>query len=663
MNRNSLVRAVKTAIDAVVLACAYSMAYGIRFEGRIPADDVELMVYSFPYVLALKQLFLVAHRVPSLTWRYTSLLEARRLLIALVGASTLLLAIKYLGQYWSRHSLTPFYVAIPLGVLLIDLLLSLAGMIGVRVMVRSFGERASRTGAKNRRETRTPTIFIGAGQVGAMVAKEVAGGTDLGIRPIGFVDDDARKVGQLIHGLRVLGTTADLGRIVSERGVRQALITIGQLSGPIVRRVSALCAERKIPTKMIAGIGEMVEGRVGLSAIRDVAIEDLLRRDPVKLDDRAISENLKGVTVLVTGAGGSIGSELCREICRFGPSTLILAEQAENCLFAINRELLCRFPHLNIAPCVADICDKKRMTQIFSRWQPAVVFHAAAHKHVPLMEENAGEAIKNNVFGSCHLADMAHANGVRQFVLISTDKAVKPSSVMGVSKRIAEVYVQALSQRSRTKFVTVRFGNVLGSAGSVIPIFKEQIAKGGPVTVTHPAMRRYFMTISEACQLVLQAASMGRGGEIFILDMGEQIRILDLARDLIQLSGLALEDIEIKFTGVRPGEKLSEELSLTAELVHRTRHPKILIGQRVVQNWRAVRAKIRSLLKVANSSEPSRIFAKLKEIVPEYQPDYSAPSCIAGEGQDTKYGLQPLLPDQDSTRKEHIGTAVMPVVG
>jgi FlaA1/EpsC-like NDP-sugar epimerase len=454
-----------------------------------------------------------------------------------------------------------------------------------------------------------------------------------------------------------------LGRIVSEFGVRQALITIGQLSGPTVRRVTALCAERKIPTKMIAGIGEMVEGRVRLSAIRDVAIEDLLRREPIKLDDQAISDNLRGVTVLVTGAGGSIGSELCREICRFGPSRLVLVEQAENSLFAINRDLSCQFPDLEIAPCIADICDKTRMTQIFSRWRPAVVFHAAAHKHVPLMEENAGEAIKNNVFGTCQLADMAHTQRVRQFVLISTDKAVKPTSVMGVSKRIAEIYVQALSQRSRTKFVMVRFGNVLGSVGSVIPIFKEQIAKGGPITVTHPAMRRFFMTIPEACQLVLQAASMGRGGEVFILDMGEQIRILDLARDLVRLSGLAPEDIEIQFTGVRPGEKLSEELSLMDERVHKTHHSKILVGNRIIHDWRVVRANIKSLLELVDCPDPARILAKLKEIVPEYQPAYSVSPAVVCDAQDTGYVVEPPRQEQEVTREEKIGTAVVPVVG
>jgi FlaA1/EpsC-like NDP-sugar epimerase len=324
---------------------------------------------------------------------------------------------------------------------------------------------------------------------------------------------------------------------------------------------------------------------------------------------------------MVTGAGGSIGSEICRQLCRFKPSLLLLVEQAENNLFHIHRELLASFPDVKTAPCIADVTDVDRMEELFAAHRPQVVFHAAAHKHVPMMEWNPGEAVKNNVFGTKTVVDLAHRFEAARFVMISTDKAVNPTSVMGVSKRTSEIYVQSLSQRSRTKFVTVRFGNVLGSAGSVIPIFREQIAAGGPVTVTHPEMQRYFMTIPEASQLVLQAGAMGDGGEIFILDMGEPVRIADLARDLITLSGLTPGvDIDIKFTGMRPGEKLFEELSVDDENAEKTRHPKIFVGKFRPYQWEALQRQLRDLLAVADE-RPQDVRKKFAEIVPEYRPD------------------------------------------
>jgi FlaA1/EpsC-like NDP-sugar epimerase len=340
----------------------------------------------------------------------------------------------------------------------------------------------------------------------------------------------------------------------------------------------------------------------------------------VRLDDGAIAGIVRGQAVLITGAGGSIGSELCRVVGRFGPRTLLLVEKSENNLFHVNWQLSEEFPAVHLVPCLADVCDGPRMEQILTRHRPAALFHAAAHKHVPMMERDPAEAVKNNVLGTRGLADLAHRHGVGVFVMISTDKAVKPSSVMGVSKRVAELYVQALSQRSQTRFVAVRFGNVLGSVGSVVPIFKEQIARGGPVTVTHPEMERYFMTIPEACQLVLQAASMGRGGEIFILDMGEPVKIVDLARDLIRLSGLRPDhDIAIRYTGIRPGEKLFEELSLREECAEKTQHPRIFVGRLRPQGWEEINRRVEELGALPRGAEPDRIRAKFKEIVPEYQ--------------------------------------------
>ena len=340
----------------------------------------------------------------------------------------------------------------------------------------------------------------------------------------------------------------------------------------------------------------------------------------MQLDEDVVGASINNRVVLVTGAGGSIGSELCRQICRFGPQRLILVERFENALFDIHRELVAAFPQLSIDPRIADVCDVERMTQVFDIGKPEIVFHAAAHKHVPMMEWNPGEAVKNNIGGTRIVADLADRMGVMRFVLISTDKAVNPSSVMGATKRVSEIYLQALSQRSTTRFVAVRFGNVLGSAGSVIPIFREQIAKGGPVTVTHPEMSRYFMTIPEASQLVLQAGAMGQGGEIYILDMGEPVKIVDLARDLITLSGLKPhEDIEIRFSGVRPGEKLREEISTDSEVADKTKHPKIYIGLIKPHDWDPVIAGVDALMGLAHGTDPDRIRMALGDIVPEYR--------------------------------------------
>jgi FlaA1/EpsC-like NDP-sugar epimerase len=483
-----------------------------------------------------------------------------------------------------------------------------------------------------------------------MVAREIAQRPELGIEPVGFVDDDPKKVGMILQGLRVLGTTADLESSIHTSGATQALIAIGYLSGPEIRRITQLCYTCGIHAKAIPGIRDMVGGRLDLKAIRDVAIEDLLRRDPINLDTRAIAEIVADRTILVTGAGGSIGSQLCRSLCEYSPANLVLVDQAENGLFNLHRQLLHDFPQATIAPCVADICDHLRLQRIFARWSPELVFHAAAHKHVPLMEWNPGEAIKNNVLGTRTLANLADAFEVNRFVMISTDKAVNPTSVMGVSKRVAEIYIQALSQQSATQFVAVRFGNVLGSAGSVIPIFKEQLSRGGPITVTHPDMERFFMTIPEACLLVLQAASMGRGGEIYILDMGQPVKIVDLARDLIRLSGMSLDDVEICFTGMRPGEKLSEVLSRTEEQVEKTLHSKILVGRLCAQNCSEVNCHIDELESFVNNGQLDRIFLKLKEMVPEFE--YTS-SLQPFE--------EPALPNSAPRRQPAVRAAALPL--
>ena len=613
-----LVKGAKIGIDLSVLALAYCLAFVIRFEGALSAETFRALVVSLPVVLGVKAVCLGLLRIPSRTWRYVGLYETQLLLLAWTVASALLmggrLALAALG-----HG-TPYpALQVPLGVLLIDLVLGLMGTVGVRVAFRRWTERSAGKAGHGGKRPALPTLLIGVGRVGAAVARELGANAHPGIRPIGFLGEDPSMVGLVIYGIPVLGTVAQLEETLKRHAPKQVLITLDKASAPTVRRIARCCEGSGISAKVIPPAGDLMEGRVNLAAIRDVAIEDVLRRPPVNLDRAAIASILQSRRVLVTGAGGSIGSELCREVCRFRPDVLVLVEQAENALFHIHRLLAQEFPEVRTVPCVADILDARRMELIFGRHRPDLVLHAAAHKHVPMMEENPGEAVKNNVLGTRTLADLADAHGVGGFVMISTDKAVNPTSVMGVSKRVAEIYVQALAQRSDTRFVAVRFGNVLGSNGSVVPIFKEQIARGGPVTVTHPEMTRYFMTIPEACQLVLQAASMGQGGEIFILDMGEPVKIVDLAKDLIRLSGLAPEEIEITFVGVRPGEKLYEQLALAEESAGKTKHPRIFIGRLGAGDWQEINGHIEELGDMADCGEPGRILAKLKEIVPEFQ--------------------------------------------
>jgi FlaA1/EpsC-like NDP-sugar epimerase len=431
--------------------------------------------------------------------------------------------------------------------------------------------------------------------------------------------------------VEILGRVDQIKDICEKREVDEVLIAIPSASPRQVRRIVSYCGGMNLRFSTVPGVGDLIEGRVRISQIREVDIEDLLGRDPVTLDTAIIEAYVQDKCIAVTGAGGSIGAEMCRQIARFRPKLLLLIEQAENNLFEIDRELRRRYPQLEFVPCIADICDRQRVRAVFEQYSPYVVIHAAAHKHVPLMEYelNVGEAVKNNVLGTKNVADAAVARAVTKVVVISTDKAVNPTSVMGCTKRLAEMYVQQLSEHvadSVTQFVTVRFGNVLGSSGSVIPIFKEQISKGGPVTVTHPEMKRYFMTIPEAAQLVLQAGAMGSGGEIFVLDMGEPVRIVDLASDLITLSGFRPgEDIEIRFTGTRPGEKLYEELSIEGEDISRTRHPKIGIWITRRQDWQAICESIERLTSLSDQGDDETVREALRRIVPEYGPAPAAP--------------------------------------
>jgi FlaA1/EpsC-like NDP-sugar epimerase len=563
---------------------------------------------------------LVAAGVTRFSWRYIGLREAVRILFALAAASSLLALVRLAMVNMFPAGGYAQYAYLPLGVIGIDFALSCLGIVGARAARRLSVERREVQRLRSVAVETTPVLLVGAGRAGLMVAKEIAGRPELGLVVVGFIDDDAVKYGSMLHGKRVLGGIADIQNIAKRYSVEQAIITIADAPGSQIREIANACRRAELAVKVIPGLYQIVSGSLNLTRLRDVAIEDLLRREPIVLDEQAIGSDLSGRTALVTGAGGSIGSELCRQIARFSPQALVLVERSENALFEIHRELHDAHPGISITPFLADVGDRPRMKEIFGATRPEVVFHAAAHKHVPMMEWNPREAIKNNVLGSKVLAEVALEHEIRAFVMISTDKAVNPTSVMGASKRAAEIYVQSLARANQTRFVTVRFGNVLGSNGSVVPIFREQIARGGPITITHPDMKRYFMTIPEACQLVLEAAALGRGGEIFILDMGEPVKIVDLARDLIQLSGLEEDDIEIVYRGIRPGEKLYEELLIAEEIADKTVHPKVFVGRTVAEPLSSVQLKLDRL--IASLLEPGveEMFAALTAIVPEYRP-------------------------------------------
>jgi FlaA1/EpsC-like NDP-sugar epimerase len=550
-------------------------------------------------------------------WRYVGISD----LLGIFGAS--LVSTFIIVVLWFLVGNIPAVrISLPLGlerpaegVCIADMFATVFMLGGLRIIIRLYFEefRTAEAGRLKR------FLIVGAGNAGEALLREILRMPVTQYDVVGFIDDDNAKKSTHIHGIPVLGTVEQLPQICEERKIEEIAIAMPSASPQQLRRVIQVCEGTKIRFRTVPSITDIASGKLRVSQIRDVDINDLLGREAVKLDMDLIEAFAKNKTILVTGAGGSIGSEMCRQLCNFNPRLLVLVEQVENPLFYIERELLKKFAGVNIKAIICNITDKVRVEKVFEEYKPQIVIHAAAHKHVPLMELNAGEAVKNNILGTQIVADVADNHGVANFVMISTDKAVNPTSIMGSSKRIAEMYIQDLSRTSKTHFVTVRFGNVLGSDGSVVPIFKKQIAEGGPVTVTHSEMKRYFMTVPEASQLVLQAASMGKGGEIFVLDMGEPVKIVDLARELITLSGFRPgEDIEMIFTGPRPGEKLFEELSIEGEDMQRTRHPKISIWKNIPMDRERLRAGISELVTIAKSQTHSEIVRKINELVPEY---------------------------------------------
>ncbi|MCP4452721.1 MAG: polysaccharide biosynthesis protein [Planctomycetes bacterium] len=551
-------------------------------------------------------------------WRYVGLSDLLGIFRASIvsAISGLVLWFGLLSVASLRRGLFSPLAEISQGIFVADLFSTIMMLAGLRMVVRLYHEEMNAKPDAHLKRF----LIVGAGNAGESLLREIqrASGAEYDVK--GFIDDARAKQGVTIHGIPVLGTVDQLHRICETHHIDEIAVAMPSASHQQLRRVIQVCAGTKIRFQTVPALMDIASGKLKVSQIRDVDINDLLGRAAVVLDLDSIETYLSDKTVLVTGAGGSIGSEMCRQICQFHPRQLLLVEQAENSLFYIERELSRTCPNVALRTLICNITDQIRVYDIFNEFRPEVVIHAAAHKHVPLMELNPGEAVKNNVNGTRTVADAADQYGASNFVMISTDKAVNPTSIMGSCKRVAEMYIQDLSRTSMTAFATVRFGNVLGSEGSVVPIFKQQIARGGPVTVTNPEMQRYFMTIPEASQLVLQAATMGGGGEIFVLDMGEPVKIVDLAKELITLSGFRPgEDIDIEFTGLRPGEKLFEELSIEGEDMQSTYHPKIGIWQNNVPMDRCtLHHEIDVLLSIAPTQNHAKIVAQIKRLVPEY---------------------------------------------
>ena len=611
---------VQVALDLGLLFSAFALAYLLRFDFKIPPDEFRNFLTQTPMVVLVQFVALTITGVRSSIWRYTDVEHIRAFVHAALGSLLLFLLL--------RVTLPTQHAAwrVPLSVSLMDAVLAFGGAYAMRLLRRAEYEYQQKRRKHKRADAnvnghRPRVLLIGAGRAGVLAAKEIEtrGDQDLAIR--GFVDDDRAKLGRTIAlGHKVLGTTQDLPRLVKDLKIDHVIMTIASAQRYQIHRIVRLCEEIPVKVRIIPQLHEIIEGRVEISRIRDVQIEDLLGREPVELDAESIGQKLTGKTVMVTGAGGSIGSELARQVKRFAPEKLLLVERAEFALFDIDHELRTNGTTVTVVPLVADVGDESRMRSIFKRYCPQVVIHAAAHKHVPLMETHATEAVKNNVLNTRLLAEMAGEFGTESFVLISSDKAVRPTSVMGATKRAAELMIQDLTRKHSTRYVAVRFGNVIGSAGSVIPIFREQIRNGGPVTITDKRMVRYFMTIPEAAQLVLQASVIGRGGEVFILHMGEPVKILDLAETLITLSGLKpYEDIQIVETGMRSGEKLYEELSFEFEETIPTSHRKIFINRLASPESETVAMALKVLARLVGDRNEDELRRFLGDLLPEAQ--------------------------------------------
>ena len=607
------------ASDLVAAAVAWVGAYWLRFSFDFPAEFMPAMWLGMAVAVPVQALAFRAFGLYRGIWVFASLPDLMRIGKAL-GFSALLVPV----LVWM---LVPSSYVVPRSVFVIQPLVLLVLMGGSRALYRAWREYRLYGDliAKGR-----PVLVLGAGAAGANLVRELARSSEW--RVVGLLDDDPAKQGRELHGYRVLGGIGELGRWAEELKVEHAIVAMPSAAHDVRRRVASACVRAGLRAMTVPAFDDLISGHVTVSSVRRIEVEDLLGRDPVRIDTRQVTTFLNGRTIMVTGAGGSIGAELCRQIARYRPSLLVAFEQNEYALYRLQEDLADHFPELPLVGLAGDVKDRLAVERALQRYAPAVVLHAAAYKHVPMMEgDNAWEAVRNNVYGSYQVARACLAAQVEKFVLVSTDKAVNPTNVMGASKRLAEMVCQALQAGSTsTRFEMVRFGNVLGSTGSVIPKFQEQIARGGPITVTHPEITRFFMSIPEASQLVLQAAAMGQGGEIFVLDMGEPVKIADLAKDMIRLSGLSENEIRIDYTGLRPGEKLYEELLTDGEHTRPTPHPKLRIARArgVEPGWLE---ELLKWLRQGRILEESEVRRDLRRWVPEYTPAAKAQLRAMGE--------------------------------
>ncbi|MBI3795114.1 MAG: polysaccharide biosynthesis protein [Nitrospinae bacterium] len=600
------------SLHAFFIACAYFLAYLFRLD-LVFFDSpryIHLFWGTLLPLLVIRLGFYWFHGLFGGIWRFTGVKDLQALARASLQG-TLAFAIY---AYFFHHGTN-----VPRSVPILDFILNILILGGVRMAVRIYWD-SGRKSSKDRKDSKN-ILIVGAGKAGEILLREIKDNHSLGYHPVGFVDDDRNKRNLTIHGVKVIGNTRDICKLTRFYSVGEIIIALPSAKPKQFRRIVSTCKRAGVKVKTLPFIGDILDGKGKISQIRDVAIEDLLGRESAKLDMTLVGKELTGKIVMVTGAAGSIGSEIVRQAARFRPKKIVMFDRAENDIYHLEMELKGKESETTFDVFVGDVIDADRLRECVTSYRPAYVFHAAAYKHVPMMELNPSEAVKNNVFGTKNIVDLADELGVEKFVLISTDKAVRPTNVMGATKRIAELILQEKSAAgSKTQFVAVRFGNVLGSNGSVIPLFKRQIEQGGPVTVTHPDITRYFMTIPEAVQLVIQAGAMGRGGEIFVLEMGDPVKILDLAKNLIQLSGLAPgKDIEITYTGLRPGEKLFEELLIQGEGVIRTHHDKIWVLEGRPDGLDSLSRTLSRMQTAAKNGKATDIKPLLKELVPEYR--------------------------------------------
>ena len=627
--RLSLGQLAQYMLDMVVLAAMFALAYYIRFDFGA-SDDADRFLRNLPLQLPFVVLWqwtcLLIFRAYRRMWRFTSLIDLPPFFAAFLVSGGVMAIVRSVSLRVDWLGPITF---IPYSIIVLSTVLGLGAVLGLRVLRRSVFEWRARRRVlmESGGHKASRIVLLGAGAAGVMVARELMNRADSDQKIIGFLDDDPAKQGTLIAGIPVMGPIRAIHELVARHAVDEAIITLANAPRHRIARVIRHCRRAGIPSRIIPALYEIVNGHVAVGAIREVDIVDLLGRDVVTLEAESIRAFVRGRRVLVTGAGGSIGSELVRQVARFGPARLCMLDQSEWALYEINREMVAQASGVPLRPVIADITNAERMEAVFAQERPEVVIHAAAYKHVPMMEANVREAVVNNIGGTLMVARLAGKHGANVFVMVSTDKAVNPTSVMGTTKRVAELVVQQqAADFPATRYVSVRFGNVLGSSGSVIPLFREQIKRGGPVTVTHPDMRRYFMTIPEASSLVLQSAALGKGGEIFVLDMGTPVKIDQLAREMIRLSGLQPDiDIPIRYTGLRPGEKMFEELSTREENVDKTKHPKIFVGKIAKPDPKALQHGLKTLRSAVEADDEAAMRAALSALVPEATLSSAAP--------------------------------------